>query len=91
MVKMKLSEDQNLTVNFDFRGHIATFGAENTPLIEPFKAENNAKTTFEKLQTNFQKVKKNVFFGQKNGQITGTNFEKWPKFQPKNSILVVTK
>ena len=45
MVKMTRLEDQNLTINFDFRGHIATFGAINTPKREPFKAENNAKTT----------------------------------------------
>ena len=56
MVKMKLSEDQNLTVNFDFLGHIATFGAGNTPKSEPFKATKNAQTTSEKLQTDFQKV-----------------------------------
>ena len=88
MVKMTLLEDQNLTVNFDFRDHIATFGAVNTPKRGPFIAENNAS---EQLLTNFQKVQKTYFLGPKNGQITGTNFEKWPKFKPKISILVVTK
>ena len=42
MVKMTLSEGQILTLNFDFRGHISTFQAENTPKSGPFKTENNA-------------------------------------------------
>ena len=31
MVKMTLSEAQILTYNFDFMGHITTFGAKSTP------------------------------------------------------------
>ena len=31
MVKMTLPEGQILTENFDFRGHISTFRAKNTP------------------------------------------------------------
>ena len=42
MVKMALSEGQNLTLNFNFRGHISTFRAKNTTKSGPFKAENNA-------------------------------------------------
>ena len=42
MVKVTLSEGQILTQNLDFRGHISTFRAENTPKIGSFKAENNA-------------------------------------------------
>ena len=44
MVKMTLSEvseGQILNQNLDFRGHIQTFWAKNTPKIVPFKAENN--------------------------------------------------
>merc|ERR1711954_222182 len=47
MVKMTLSEGQILTENFDFRGHISTFRAENTAKSGHFKAENNAQTTSE--------------------------------------------
>ena len=49
MVKMTLSEGQILTKNFDFRGHISTFRAENTAKSGHFKAENNALTTSEHL------------------------------------------
>ena len=42
MVKMTLSEGQILTQNFDFRGQISTFCAENTPKSWPFKTKNNA-------------------------------------------------
>ena len=62
MVKMTLLEDQNLTVNFDFRDHIATFEAVNTLKRGPCIAENNAS---EQLQTNFQKVQKTYFLAQK--------------------------
>ena len=58
MVKMTLSEGQILTQNLDFRGHISTFRAENTPKIGPFKTKNHAQTTSEQLQTNFEKVQK---------------------------------
>ena len=63
-----------MSANFDFGGHISTFRAENTPKSEASKGKNNAQTTSEHLQNNFQKVKKNDFFGPENGQITGTNF-----------------
>ena len=42
MVKKALSEGQNLTQIFNFRGHISTFRAKNTTKSGPFKAENNA-------------------------------------------------
>ena len=61
MVKMTLLEGQFSTKNFDFRGHIATFQAENTAKSWHFKAENNAQTTSEQLQNNFQKVPKTTF------------------------------
>ena len=61
MVKMALSEGQNLTLNFDFRGHISTFRAENTHKSRPFKAENNAQTTSEQLENNFEKAQKMTF------------------------------
>ena len=65
---MALSEGQNLTLNFDFRGRISTFRAENAPKIGHFKAENNAQTTSEQLQKHLPKSLKNDFFGPKNGQ-----------------------
>ena len=39
---MTLSEGRILTKNVDFRGHLATFGAINTPKIGHFKSKNNA-------------------------------------------------
>ena len=65
MFKMTLSEAQILAYNFDFTGHISTFGAKNTPKCRPFKAKNNAQTTSEQIQTNFQKVQKTIFLTQK--------------------------
>ena len=50
MAKMTPSAGQILTKNFDFRGHLSTFRAENTPKNWPFKAKNNAYTTSEHLQ-----------------------------------------
>ena len=60
--KMTLSESQNLCWNFDFRGHLSTFRAENTPKSGPFKAQNNAQTLLKQLQNNFWKFKKTGFF-----------------------------
>ena len=54
-----------LTLNFDFRGHISTFRAENTDKSRPFKAENNAHTTPAQLLNNFEKVKKTIFLTPK--------------------------
>ena len=58
---MALSEGQFLTQNYDFRGHISTFRPKNTLKSGGFKAKNNAQTTSEQLQTNFQKVQKTTF------------------------------
>ena len=73
---MTLSEGQILTQNFDFRGHISTFRAENTPESGPFKTENNAQTTSEHLQNNFLKVQKTTFLAPKMVKMTlsGANF-----------------
>ena len=65
MVKITLSEGQILANNFDFRGLISTFRTENTPKSGAFKAKNNALTTSEQLQTNFQKVQKTTFLALK--------------------------
>ena len=70
MAKMTPSEGQILTKFFDFRGHLSTFRAENTPKSWPFKAKNNAQTTSEELQTNFQNVQKTAFLGPKMVKIT---------------------
>ena len=68
MIKMTFSEGQNLTSNFDFRGHISIFWAENKPVIGAFKAKNNAQTTSEHLRNNFQKPKKTGFMAHKISQ-----------------------
>ena len=61
MVKIVLSECQNLTLNLDFRGRILTFRAENKAKKRRFKPGNNASTTSEHLQNNFEKVQKTTF------------------------------
>ena len=91
MVKITISGDQILTYNFDFRGHISTFRAENTPKSKSFKAENNAQTTSEQLQTNFQKVQKTTFLAPKMVKSRIPILKKWRKFHPKISILVVLR
>ena len=81
MVKMTLSEGQILTSNFDFRDHISTFRAENTPKSVAFKAKYNAKITSEQLQTNLLKVQNTTFLAPKmvkmtlsEGQFLTSNF-----------------
>ena len=74
MVKMTLSGGQILTLNFDFRGHISTFQAETSTKNEPFKTKNNAQTTSEQLQTNFQKLLKTGFLTLKIVQTRNFNF-----------------
>ena len=76
IVKMTLSEGQILTQNFDFRGHISTFRAENTAKSGHFKAKNNAQTTSEHLQNNFQKVQETTFLTQKLVKILVPTFAK---------------
>ena len=49
IVKMTLSDAQNLTVIFDLRGHISAFRVKSTPKSVTFKAKNNAQTTSEQL------------------------------------------
>ena len=82
MVKMTLSEGQILPQNFDVIGQILTFCAENKPESGTFKAKNNAQTTPEQLQTNFQKVQKTTFLAPKmvkmtlsEGQFLTKNFD----------------
>ena len=40
MVKINLSEDQNLNQNFDFTGHLSTFQVENKITSWYFKVKN---------------------------------------------------
>ena len=47
---------------FDFRGHLSTFRAENTPKSRPFKGENSAQTLPKQLQNNFEKVQNTIVF-----------------------------
>ena len=46
---MTPSEGQDLTLNFDFRGYVLTFGAQSTPKSWSLKAENSAQTTPEQV------------------------------------------
>ena len=70
MIKIALSEGQILTYNFDFRGHISPFRAENTSQSVAFKAKNDTQTTSELLQNNFQKVQKTTFLAPKMVKMT---------------------
>merc|ERR1711954_300081 len=62
---MTLPEGQILTQNLDFRGYISTIRAKNTLESWAFKAKNNAQTTSEHPQNNFQKVQKTTFLAPK--------------------------
>ena len=68
--QMTLSEGQILTSNFDFRGYISTFRAENKPKSGSFKAKNNVQTTSEQRETNFQKPQKTGFLDLKMVKMT---------------------
>ena len=80
-----------MTQIFDFRGHISTFRAKNTAKSAPLEVKNNAQTTSEHLQNNFQKVQKTTFLDPKMAKSRVPILKKWPKFHPKMSILVVLK
>ena len=70
MVKMTLSEGPILALNFDFRGHISTFQAENNPKTWPFKTKNNAQTTSDQLQNNYINFQKTTFVAPKMVKMT---------------------
>ena len=63
-------EGQILTSDFDFRGRISTYWDENTSESVAFKAKNDAQTTSELLQTNFQKIQKTGFLTPKMVKMT---------------------
>ena len=65
MVKITPLESQNLAQKFNFRGHLSTFRAENTPKTGPSKSKNNAQTLLKLLQNNFEKVQKSTFLTPK--------------------------
>ena len=65
-----------LTENFDFRGHLVTFRAENTPKSRPSKVKNNAQTLPEQLQNKFEKVQKTTFSTPK---MAKSRMSTWPK------------
>ena len=56
-----------LTKNFDFRGHLATFGAVNTSKIGHFKSKTMPKYFLNNSWTNLKKSPKPLFWFQ-NGQ-----------------------
>ena len=54
-----------LTKNFDFRGHLSTFQAENKPKNRSFNVQNNVYTLPKQLQKNFEKVQNTTFWTPK--------------------------
>ena len=68
------------TENFIFRGHLSTFGAENTPKSRPFKVKNKAQTLPKQVQNNFEKVQKTTFLTQKLVQNDLSKWSKWAYF-----------
>ena len=73
---------QIFSLNIDFTAHTSTFRAGNIFTSVHFKGKNNAVTTSEQPQNNFQKVQKNDFFGPKmvkmtpsEGQFVTKNFD----------------
>ena len=80
MVKMTLSglRGQKLPVNFDFRGHISTFKAENTTKNGGFKAQKLSTNYFWPAPKQLSKSPENGFFDPENGQndpLRGQNFD----------------
>ena len=72
-----------LTKNLDFRGHLSTLRAENTPKSGPFKVENNALTLPKQLQNNFEKVQKTTFSTPKMVKNDPSKRSKWAYFSSK--------
>ena len=68
--KIALPESQNLNKNFNFRGHISTFRAKNTPKNWLIQTKNNVQTTPKKLLNNFQKPQKTTFLTPKMSKMT---------------------
>ena len=70
MVEITFSEGHFLTKNFDFRGHISTFRAENTPKEGLLRPKMMPKPLLNNSKLTFKKSKKRLFWPQ-NGQIRG--------------------
>ena len=70
---------QILTYNFDIRVHISPFWPENLTQIGNFKAKNNAQTTSEQLQSNFQKPPKKSFLTLEMVKMTLSEGKIWQK------------
>ena len=83
MVKMNPSEDQNLTLNFSFRGRILTFRVENIPQRGPCKAKTYAQTTPKQLPNKVEKVQKTTFLTPKRSKMTPQNRQNEQIFYPK--------
>ena len=78
--KLALSESPNLSLNLNFRSHISTFPAENTPKIGHLRKKNYALTTSGQLQNNFGIAQKMSF--------SPTKLSKHGcRFSPKRSLL----
>ena len=78
-----------LTKNFDFRGHLSTCSAENTPKSGPFKYKNNAQTLLKQLQNNFEEVQKSTFLTPKIVKNDPIKSEKMSKIWTEISIFEV--
>ena len=53
--------EPKFALSFVIRGHIPTFWAKSKARSRPLKIKNNTQTTFEQIQSNFQKVQKTTF------------------------------
>ena len=73
-----------LIENLNYRGHLSTFRAENTPKSRPFKVENNAQTLPKQLQNNFEKVQKTNYSSPK---MAKSQMPTWPKVSILGSIF----
>ena len=72
-----------LTKNFDFRGHLSTFRAKNTPKSRPFEGENNAQTLPKQVQNNFEKSRNRLFSPPKWSKMTPQIGQNEQIFDPK--------
>ena len=72
-----------MTDNFDFRGHLSTFRAENTPKSGPFNTEKYAHTHPKQLPNNFEKVEKSTFLTPKMAKNTPQNGQNEQTFDRK--------
>ena len=84
MTPQSVKMSKYLTVKYNFRGHLSTFGVENKTKSGPFMVKNNAQTLRKQLQNNFEKVQKTSFLIPK---IPKTRVSTWQKVSILGSIF----